>query len=169
MTNKWMISRYENISEKDGYVIRTGFKKDAVDMALTNESLNGFPISVKKYNTTIVAQVQHWFIDQAYTIAATSNNSDYGTVSIDGDWECAIEGEQVKVTESPKQGYQLDKLTYTVDDTEYDITSSKSFSMPAGDVEVKATFSQIPVVNPVIDPGGRFCGLHKEPKIHPGS
>ena len=150
MTNKWMISTYKYLSEKDGYVLRTGIDKDIVLTFTDSKDYNPgvYPISMRNYYPTVVAQIQHWNIDPAYFI--NKNNTTNGTLTINGDWDCAVEGEEVRVTATPNANYELDKLTYSFNGNTYDITSSKAFNMPAGDVTVNATFKAITATKPVI-------------------
>lgn len=55
----------------------------------------------------------------------------------------AEEGETITVTVTPATGYQLSTLTYNGND----ITDAKSFEMPAADVSISATFTEIPIVD----------------------
>lgn len=56
----------------------------------------------------------------------------------------ATAGETVKVTVNANTGYKLDTLTYTAEGGEaVDIKESKSFTMPAANVTVKATFTKM--------------------------
>jgi hypothetical protein len=52
-------------------------------------------------------------------------------------------GKTVSITTTPSGGYQLSALSYN-DGTNHDITSTKSFTMPAHAVTVTATFSALP-------------------------
>lgn len=52
----------------------------------------------------------------------------------------AVQGQEVAVTVAPASGYLLDTLTLTYGSTTTDIASSKSFTMPASDVTITATF-----------------------------
>ena len=56
----------------------------------------------------------------------------------------AAEGDEVTVTVTPAEGYELDKLTLSVEGEEdQDITSALKFTMPAKAVSVAATFKAV--------------------------
>ena len=70
----------------------------------------------------------------------------------------AKKGETVDVTATPDKGYELDKLTVTDSrgselDLDYQGNGKYTFTMPAGRVEIGASFREIPVkpVNPFAD------------------
>ena len=64
--------------------------------------------------------------------------------SASADKETAQPGEEVTITVTPNEGYQLSKITYTTaSGTPTDITRDKSFIMPASDVTVDVTFAQL--------------------------
>ena len=92
-------------------------------------------IVVKDYTEAVLAEVTHNIIVE---------NSENGTVSAP---ETAIEGKEVTLTITPKEGYKLDtlKLVYKVDDEEKELELSEdnTFVMPAGDVTVTATFAKV--------------------------
>ncbi len=80
-----------------------------------------------------------------------------GTVTVSKDVEA--EGNTVTVTVTPSEGYALDTLTYSYethplyDDNTMittDIKEAKQFTMPAHNVEVKATFVEIPATVPTL-------------------
>lgn len=53
----------------------------------------------------------------------------------------AAEGDEITVTATPAEEYELDKITWSWNGGEArDITSAKTFTMPAGDVTVNVTF-----------------------------
>ena len=75
-----------------------------------------------------------------YTVAIDEDIT-HGTVTADK--ATTIEGETVSLTVEPANGYALSSLTYTPDGGQAtDITEAKSFTMPASDVTVTATFTQ---------------------------
>jgi len=54
-------------------------------------------------------------------------------------------GEAISVTATPANGYELDRITYTpAGGAAVDITSAKTFTMPAANVTVNVTFKAIP-------------------------
>lgn len=58
----------------------------------------------------------------------------------------AAEGDEITVTATPAEEYELDKITWSWNGGEaQDITSAKTFTMPAGDVTVNVTFKAKPV------------------------
>lgn len=95
------------------------FKNDCVNAAVV-------PVSVKVNPKTFTV-----------SIASTV----YGTIEVSP--ASAAQGQIVTVTNvTPDDGYELEKLVYVVEgsDVENDITEAKSFTMPAANVTVKATF-----------------------------
>lgn len=80
----------------------------------------------------------------------TIDGFDGGRASFEGGLytRTAKEGETIKVVTSPKVGFRLKKLEYfrndLPDSERIDITSTKSFAMPAGTVWVQATFEVDP-------------------------
>ena len=84
------------------------------------------------------------------TVAAGITN---GTVSVDP--TSAAEGTTVTVTAEAAQGYELTALTYTYAGvaTPIDILEAMQFVMPAADVEVNGTFTELAhVANPTFTP-----------------
>ncbi len=58
----------------------------------------------------------------------------------------AAEGDEITVTADPAEGYEIDKITWTQEGEEAkDITSTKTFTMPAANVTVNVTFKAKPV------------------------
>lgn len=147
-TNVWYVSTFANVGENKGYVFRT--LENSSNYAITHQqgSETQYNISMRPYSTLVVENIQHWFLDPAYFI--TPIEPDNGSLTINGGWNCAVEGEQVRVTATPNTNYELEKITYSYGGSTYDITSSKSFFMPAGDVTVNATFKAITATKPVI-------------------
>ena len=61
----------------------------------------------------------------------------------------ATEGTKITVTATPNSGYEIDKITYTSESgSETDITSNKSFTMPAANVTVNVSFKASSVTPP---------------------
>lgn len=59
------------------------------------------------------------------------------------------EGKTITITATPDSGYEIDKITYTPDGgTATDITSTKSFTMPAAKVTVDVSFKASSVTPP---------------------
>ena len=71
-------------------------------------------------------------------------NIEHGTVTVDN--STAAEGEEVTINVTPDDGYDIDTVKYYVDETDFtvvDVNSEYSFTMPASDVTVTATFAEI--------------------------
>lgn len=69
------------------------------------------------------------------TVAETTN----GTAAASA--EKAVPGDEIKVTATPDEGYELDSIKYTdAAGTETDITDAGKFTMPGSDVTVTVTF-----------------------------
>ena len=78
------------------------------------------------------------------TVSAGAN----GTASASA--ASATAGTTITVTATPDSGYELDKITYTPEGgSETDITSTRSFTMPAAKVTVNASFKASSVTPPV--------------------
>lgn len=78
-----------------------------------------------------------------YTVTVAGDNN--GTTS--ADVTSGKEGTKVTISASPKSGYELDKIVcIPIGGSISDITSSKTFTIPAADVAVYVTFKEIQVV-----------------------
>ena len=75
-----------------------------------------------------------------------------GTISVDT--IAAVEGATITVTATPDSGYELATLTYSYDSNVIDIDQiTMQFVMPASDVTVNATFTELEhVANPTFTP-----------------
>ena len=76
-----------------------------------------------------------------YTITI-SNDIQNGTIVADK--SSAAEGETVKLTVNPEAGYKLDAITVTKATSGIVEVENKTFTMPASNVTVSATFTEIP-------------------------
>lgn len=74
-----------------------------------------------------------------YTI--TVNPSDNGTVTPSKTE--AAEGDVITLTVTPAEGYELESLTVMMGETPVTVTADNTFTMPAGNVVVSATFKKI--------------------------
>ena len=74
-----------------------------------------------------------------YTI--TVNPSDNGTVTPSKTE--AAEGDVITLTVTPAEGYELESLTVMMGETPVTVTADNTFTMPAGNVVVSATFKEI--------------------------
>lgn len=90
-------------------------------------------------NAAIIADFK--MIDYTVTIAPAEN----GTVTTDK--ETANMGETITLTVTPNEGYEFDQLTVMNGETQVDVTKTTegnyTFVMPAGNVEVSATYKAI--------------------------
>ena len=77
--------------------------------------------------------------DYTITVAETEN----GTVTAPA---TANFGQTVNVTVTPAEGYELTELTYTAEGAEPVAIENGTFTMPAANVTINATFNLIPVV-----------------------
>ena len=78
----------------------------------------------------------------AHTVEAASTEN--GTVTVDKDWfpsdTYTTANETVTVTAIPDEGYALKSLVYNDGTKDYDITATKTFTMPTANVTVTAVF-----------------------------
>ena len=65
--------------------------------------------------------------------------------SVAADKTAAAEGEKVTLTITPAEGYELESLTVMNGETAVEVAADNTFTMPAGNVVVSATFRKIPV------------------------
>ena len=68
------------------------------------------------------------------TIAASENGS------VEANLAEAKAGEKIRLTITPAEGYELDALTVKVGDEDVEVSKSYTFDMPAGKVNITATF-----------------------------
>ncbi len=78
--------------------------------------------------------------DNYYKVTIQQSNG--GTITVDK--LVAKEGEQVTVTAKPESGYQLGTVTVTDSNNQSTTISNNTFTMPAGDVTITATFKAKP-------------------------
>ena len=77
---------------------------------------------------------------KTYPLVVNTNN--FGTAS--ANYSFAEAGTRITITANPYSGYELDKITYIPEgSSEREITSTKSFIMPAKAVTVYVTFKEI--------------------------
>ena len=109
----------------------------------TNDTKQIFPRSAND----IIEQV----IPTTFNVSVASGIAN-GTVSVDP--TTATEGTTITVTATPNDTYVLETLTYSYESNTFDIDqNTMQFTMPAADVIVNATFSQLPqVATPTFSP-----------------
>lgn len=109
----------------------------------TNDTKQIFPRSAND----IIEQV----IPTTFNVSVASGIAN-GTVSVEP--TTAAEGATITVTATPNDTYVLETLTYSYESNTFDIDqNTMQFTMPAADVIVNATFSQLPqVATPTFTP-----------------
>lgn len=117
-----------------------------LDTLVYNDGEQDYPITDYTF-TMPAADVTVAAAFKAIDYTITVNSADNGAVTVNEGKETAIIGEQVTLTITPDTGYDLDTIAYN-DGTEHDITGdvvygeiiTVTFTMPAHDVSVTATF-----------------------------
>ncbi|MBO4722291.1 MAG: choice-of-anchor J domain-containing protein [Muribaculaceae bacterium] len=97
-------------------------------------------IAFKYTSTTSRAgtwEIKNFKVAELYNI--TCNTADNGSITASPN--PATAGETVTITVTPASGYELATLVYN-DGTDHDIKATKSFTMPAANVTVTATFAE---------------------------
>ncbi|MBQ4075444.1 MAG: leucine-rich repeat protein [Clostridia bacterium] len=89
---------------------------------------------------SIVAVFEEETVDPTYTVTIDSAITG-GTVTADKN-EAAAD-ETVTLTVTPASGYELDTLTVKQDESDVTISADNTFTMPAGNVTVTATFKKL--------------------------
>lgn len=99
----------------------------------------GEAISVSDVQAEVAIQAS----TQPYSITVAESAKGTITFTVNGqsDVTTAVQGAEIDVSVEPPNGYELTKLTCTYGDTTVDITSSKSFTMPAADVTIEAAYT----------------------------
>ena len=128
---------YVITQDTDAEVIK--IQLEAVDgfKAVNNETVNA---KIQGYNYFLfTVHKQEWadYVDNyTITVAATT----HGTCTTDK--TDADPGEEITITTTPAEGYELDTLTVMAGDTPVTVTNNK-FTMPSANVTVTATFTEI--------------------------
>ena len=102
---------------------------------------NTYPIENGKFTmpaADVTLSVTIKKIDYTITVAQTQN----GTVTAP---ETANYGDEVTLTVTPAEGYELETLTYTVEGGEPVPVENNKFNMPAANVTINATFKEVVV------------------------
>lgn len=127
--------------------------KDSVKITSNSDTLNGV-ITGGTFSTTPREELVNSNVGSAtlddgtvligskhgITVGAVEN----GTVTIDKN--VGIKGELIKLTITPKEGYEIDKIEILCDGDEV-VRTDNGFIMPDSDVEVKVTFKKV-ISNP---------------------
>ena len=142
----------------------TGVKLKSItvtDANGNNIAVTGNKFTMPGANVTVTAE----FIDSAtveYT-ASIGTVTENCAVSVKGSSNKFVTGATVELNVTPAAGYELDKLTYKKGtDAAVDInTTTKSFTMPAGDVTIDATFKKINYTVTITSGTGGTAGVDK--------
>ena len=135
---KYLISKDEGVYVYDLAAI----KADAGFVHLNS-------IKASAYNTkTIVTEMKLATVEpyipeaagEETTYAITITEAENGVVT--ADVEEAAEGDKVTLTITPSEGYELDALSVTAGETAVEVAEDNTFTMPAADVTVNATFKE---------------------------
>ena len=126
----------------DGVTYPDGGSYTFVDFEKLMTSYVGKTIQIAfKYTSTIERagtwEIKDFKVAELYNI--TCNTADNGSITASPN--PATAGETVTITVSPATGYELATLVYN-DGTDHDIKAAKSFTMPAANVTVTATFEE---------------------------
>ncbi len=135
---------YDSFKVLGGLQVTAGENADIIGLAgCYNATKQIFPRSAND----IIEQV----IPTTFNVSVASGIAN-GTVSVDP--TSATEGTTITVTATPNDTYVLETLTYSYESNTFDIDqNTMQFTMPAADVTVNATFTQIPqVATPTFNP-----------------
>ena len=117
----------------EGYELEAYSVKDAAGNAV---AVTNGKFSMPASSVTVSATFKK--IDYTITIAEGITN---GTVTISGNKTTAQMGEEITLTATPADGYNLKTLSVKSGDTDITVTNGK-FTMPAGNVTVSAEFAK---------------------------
>ena len=131
---------YVITEDTDAEVIKIQLEAVEGFKAINNSTINA---KIEPFNYMLfTVKRQEWadYVDNyTITVAETSN----GTVSVDK--TDADPGDEVTITATPSEGYELDTLIVTAGADPVTVTNNK-FTMPAANVTVTATFVSAGVV-----------------------
>lgn len=98
-----------------------------------NEGTTTYEFIMPEQASTLVARIATY-----YYVSTSVNTEDGGTIEVSK--EKAEQGDNIKVTANDKAGYELTELKWSYGENSADISSGGTFTMPASDVTVTATF-----------------------------
>ena len=136
----------------------TGYKLQSLSYttagSATPVAITGTSFAMPAADVTISAE----FVKETYNVVINTSTSTVGG-TVTPDKTQANMGDEINLTVTPDAGYKLKILTYkaTGDTAETDITSTKKFNMPAGEVTVTAEF-EYETYNLIINNSGTFTG-----------
>ena len=107
--------------------------------------------AVYSNTTTNYAQLYKYYgpaiVEPTYAINI-ADNIEHGNIAIEGDLTEAEKNTPIILIVTPDNGYMLETLTYTYNETVTDIDQETlTFNMPAADVTINATFKLMPTVD----------------------
>lgn len=141
-----------NASITDGtFTSATG--KDSVKITSNSDTLNGV-ITGGTFSTTpreelVNSNVSSSTLDDGTVLVGSKHGITVGTIEngiVTLDKNAGIKGELIKLTITPKEGYEIDKIEVLCDGDEV-LRTDNGFIMPDSDVEVKVTFKKV-ITNP---------------------
>lgn len=127
--------------------------KDSVKITSNSDTLNGV-ITGGTFSTTpreelVNSNVSSSTLDDGTVLVGSKHGITVGTIEngiVTLDKNVGIKGELIKLTITPKEGYEIDKIEVLCDGDEV-LRTDNGFIMPDGDVEVKVTFKKV-ITNP---------------------
>lgn len=127
--------------------------KDSVKITSNSNTLNGV-ITGGTFSTTpreelVNSNVSSATLDDGTVLVGSKHGITVGTIengTVTLDKNAGIKGELIKLTITPKEGYEIDKIEILCDGDEV-LRTDNGFIMPDGDVEIKVTFKKV-ITNP---------------------
>lgn len=126
-------------SVDDGYDLSFEVKRnsgDALPSSWVVTTANSVKFTAKSGDTTGIT-VYVKATPKTYNIITSTDSNGSITVTSPAAYNSTVNVEVI-----PNTNYELASLTWSYNGTAYDITDTKSFTMPAGDVTVTATFKE---------------------------
>ncbi len=136
-----------------GGIFTSATGKDSVKITSNSDTLNGV-ITGGTFSTTpreelVNSNVSSSTLDDGTVLVGSKHGITVGTIEngiVTLDKNVGIKGELIKLTITPKEGYEIDKIEVLCDGDEV-LRTDNGFIMPDGDVEVKVTFKKV-ITNP---------------------
>lgn len=141
-----------NASITDG-IFTSAEGKDSVKITSNSDTLNGV-ITGGTFSTTpreelVNSNVGSATLDDGTVLIGSEHEITVGAVEngiVTINKNIGIKGEEIKLTITPKEGYEIDKIEILCDGDEV-VRTDNGFIMPDSDVEVKVTFKKV-ISNP---------------------
>ncbi len=122
-----------------------GYKVESVDLNVDNSVLPCIPAENGVYSfimpagdVTINATFAEDVIAPTSYVVSVAEDIENGTVTVDP--AEAAEGETVTITATPADGYKLESVSVKNGEDDVEVAEDNTFTMPAGNVTVSATF-----------------------------